>query len=174
MKNTIGQLKPAALLALALAAPLVSCAQNLNGRWLAHLTVNNIPCTIETIMNAGNYSELVKCGPYMTYQSGTYFVSGNIITRNVIDWSPKQSYHVEGRPLGYDYRCPPGSYRTPDGHCPGWYGGPGHNYPAGPGGHYEPNAKPPGGSYQVRFNSANSMTWQDINFHGVVTFQRVR
>ena len=44
----------------------------------------------------------------------------------------------------------------------------------GLGGHYEINAKPPGGSFRVTFNSPDSMFWQDVNFGGTITFQRVR
>ena len=177
MKNTNRQLKHVAgtLLALALAAPAVVRAQNtLAGVWQSADTVNGMRCTLNLVMDSQNYSELAQCGPYMTRQSGTYVVSGNMLVRNVIDWAPRESYHVEGRPLGYNYNCPPGSYRTPDGHCPGWYGGPGHNYPLGPGGHYETNAKPPGGSYRVAFISPNTMVWRDVNFGGTVTFRRVR
>jgi hypothetical protein len=162
------------VLALSSAAPIVASAQSLDGAWIAHITVNGQPCTIKTVMNSGNYSEVLQCGSLMTYQSGTYVVSGNLIVRNVIDWAPKGRYVVEGRPLGYDYNCPPGSYRTPDGHCPGLYGGPGNHYPLGPGGHNETNAKPPGGSFQVTFTSNDSMRWYDVNFHGTANFRRVR
>jgi hypothetical protein len=39
-------------------------------------------------------------------------------------------------------------------------------------GHWEPNAKPPGGSYRIKFTSADTMVWQDINLGGIVTFRR--
>ena len=162
------------LLALALAGPVAATAQGLDGTWIAYLRVNGMGCTIKTIMGGGQYSELMQCGPYMTMQQGTYVVSGNLLIRNVVDWAPKDRYVVEGRPLGYDYNCPAGSYRTADGHCPGWYGGPGNHYPLGPGGHYETNGKPPGGSYQVTFTSRDSMRWYDVNFHGSVEFRRAR
>jgi hypothetical protein len=176
MKNTNRQVKrvAGAILALVLAAPIVASAQTLDGTWVAYPTVGGLACTMQTVMNSGNYSELLQCGPYMTLQSGTYTLSGNLLVRNVIDWAPKTGVQVDGRPLGYDYSCPAGSYRTPDGHCPGWYCGPGHNYPCGPGQHTSDYSKPPGGSFQVTFASPNSMTWYDVNFHGTVTFQRVR
>ena len=162
------------LLAFALAAPALASAQTLDGTWVSYSTINGVQCSLKTVMRGGQYSELAQCGPYMTLQQGTYYFSGNVLIRNVTDWSPKELYHVEGRPLGYDYSCPPGSYRTPDGHCPGWYGGPGNHYPLGPGGHYEPTSKPPGGSFQVTFTSRDSMSWYDVNFHGTAVFRRVQ
>lgn len=157
-------------LAVALAAPAVVRAQdNLNGTWQVTSSDGYQTCVMTTVMNSGQYSETVQCPGVMTWQTGTYTMKGNFLVRQVHDFEPKQRYIVDGRPLGYDYTCPNGRYR-----CPGWYGGPGGNYPLGPGGHYEANATPPGGSFQVTFNSANSMTWYDVNFHGTVTFQRVR
>src|SRR5690242_9799649 len=131
-------------LALALTVPTVASAQNtLDGRWQAGFVLNGQRCSLNLVMDAGRYSELAQCGTLMTLQSGTYALSGNLLVRTVLDFEPKQRYVVDGRPLGYDYRCPDGRYT-----CPGWRGGPGGNYPLGPGGHYENNATPPGGTFQ--------------------------
>jgi hypothetical protein len=156
-------------LAVALAAPAVANAQTMDGRWHADVRVNGYPCTLDLVMNGGRYSELARCGSMMTLQSGTYAMTGGLLVRTVLDFEPKQRYVVDGRPLGYDYRCPNGQYT-----CPGWYGGPGGNYPLGPGGHYEPNATPPGGTYTVTLNAQDMMTWRDMHWGGTITFVRVR
>ena len=157
------------LVAVALAAPSLASAQSLDGRWQAVQFPNGTRCTFDLVMNSGRYIEVARCGSIMTMQSGTYVVSGNLLVRTVLDFEPKQRYVVDGRPLGYDYRCPNGRYT-----CPGWYGGPGGHYPLGPGGHYEPNATPPGGSYRVNFTTPDAMTWLDVNYLGTITFLRVR
>lgn len=156
------------LLAVAFAPALVS-AQNLNGTWQVTSVIGYSTCLMTTVINNGQYSETVQCPGVMTWQTGTYTMQGNFLVRQVHDFEPKTRYIVDGRPLGYDYTCPDGRYR-----CPGWYGGPGAHYPLGPGGHYEANATPPGGSFYVTFHSANSMTWQDANHGGSVTFQRAQ
>src|SRR5262249_19551864 len=144
------------LMAVALVAPAVATAQNnMTGTWVAYHNINGMSCSLTMVIDSWRYSEAAQCGPYKTWQSGTYAVQGNLLVRQVLDFEPKTRYIVDGRPLGYDYSCPYGTYR-----CPGWYGGPGGNYPLGPGGHYEANATPPGGSYRVTITSANSMTWQ--------------
>ncbi len=159
MKNTNKQLKQVAgaLLALALTAPIVASAQTLDGTWMASPTVGDLSCTMQTIMNSGNYSELLKCGPYQTWQAGTYVLSGGALVRNVNDFEPKWRWVVDGGPL-----VPYNNY--------GRY----REYQGGPRGHWERNATPPGGSFQVTFTSPNTMVWRDVNFHGVVTFQRAR
>jgi hypothetical protein len=50
-------------------------------------------------------------------------------------------------------------------------------HPVGTSGGYwteQPTTKPPGGTYRVTFNSANSMTMQDVSMGGSITFQRVQ
>jgi hypothetical protein len=41
-------------------------------------------------------------------------------------------------------------------------------------GHYETNAQPPGGTYAYAFGNANTMTWRDVHYGGVITFHRVQ
>ncbi len=159
MKHTNRQVKrvAGALLALALAAPIVASAQTLNGTWVEHRTVNGVACTMETIMNSGSYSEKVECGSMMTWQTGTYVLSGNALVRHVTDFEPKWRWIVDGGPL-----VPYNNY--------GRY----REYQGGLRGHWERNATPPGGTFQVTFTSPNSMSWYDVNFHGTAYFQRVR
>ena len=149
-------------------------AQSFDGQWTASIQVNGVACTFSLVMDSGRYSEQLRCGPYMTLQSGTYVFQNGVLARTVYDWEPKQHMVVEGRPLGYDYTCPAGAPRTADGHCPRWYGGPGGNYALGPGQHYEPSAKPPGGTWRVTFLSPDAMNWYDMNFHGNLTYYRAR
>ncbi len=131
------------LLAVALAAPAVASAQSMDGRWQAALMLNGYRCTFDLVMNAGRYREVVQSGGLMTMQSGIYTLSGNVLVRTVLDFEPKYRYVVDARSRH------------------------------GRGGHYERNATPPGGSFTVTFISPDAMHWQDVNFGGTITFQRV-
>ena len=102
----------AVLLAAAGTAP-VAAQNGLAGSWRGTVVVNGMRCTFDrVIVQNGNYSEIERCGPYATGQSGTYHVFANhTISFIVADWTPKQRYVVGAYPgMGHyeDNARPPG------------------------------------------------------------------
>jgi hypothetical protein len=129
-------------------APLFAADHRLDGSWKATIPVAGQRCSVDLVMTPEQkYSETVRCGSVSTWQAGTYIFDHGVIVRTVTDFQPKTHYVVDVNPT------------QP------WL-------PANPPGHYEDNVAPPGGSYQVAFNSANSMAWKDINFGGTLTLRR--
>jgi hypothetical protein len=92
----------------------------------------------------GSYSEQAIAGSLMTLQQGHIQVVGpGMITFIVEDWEPKT------QPVYH-----------PTGTVGGYYTD-------------EPVAKPPGGTWRIQFTSPDSFTMEDVNFGGVIVFNRV-
>ena len=91
------------------------------------------------------YSQQQIMGRYMTTLSGHYaFPAANVVAFQVEDWQPRT---------------------LPVYHATGTTGG-----------YYtqEPVPRPAGGVFRYKFTSPNSVTLQDTNLGGMVTFNRVR
>ena len=85
----------------------------LAGSWHAFAQVNGMTCTFDRVITAaGRYSEIERCGPYVTSQSGTYTVFPNhTVSFSVTDFSPRQRYIVGAAPGSGHYEpnaTPPG------------------------------------------------------------------
>lgn len=101
--------------------------------------------TITTVMGPDmRYSEQMVGGSIMTLQQGYYVISGDLISFTVVDWAPKTMPVYH--PVGTT-----GGYWT-----------------------QQPTTKPPGGTFRFHFTSPDSVTMQDVNFHGVATFTRIQ
>ncbi len=85
-------------------------AQSFEGQWTASVQVNGMACTVWLVMDPGRYSELLRCGPYMTMQSGTYLYQNGVLVRTVNDWEPKDRVLVGpgGSTQRYENAKPPG------------------------------------------------------------------
>jgi len=84
----------AALFALS-AVPIESSAQNpLAGIWRGSLAVNGMSCQDDrTISPTGTYSEVLRCGPYATSQTGTYrSFPNNTVSFVVQSFAPTRRY----------------------------------------------------------------------------------
>lgn len=68
----------AVTLVMALAGPLGAAPYSLDGSWSAGLVVNGVQCVLALVMSAQqHYDETAQCGPYKTWQRGTYvFANG--------------------------------------------------------------------------------------------------
>jgi hypothetical protein len=136
-----------AMLLLAV-VPLFGADHRLDGGWRATIPVAGMQCSVDLVMTPQQkYSETIRCGSSMTWQAGTYTFNQGVLLRTVTDFQPRQRYVVDVNPT------------QP------WL-------PANPPGHYENNVTPPGGSFQVTFNSSDTMTWKDITFGGTVVLRR--
>jgi len=130
------------------ALPLFAADKRIEGSWTATVTLNGQRCIFNTVMGPEqHYTETLQCGSQGTGQSGIYVFENGLLIRTVADFYPRWRYVVDVNPFAP------------------WR-------PADPPGHYEKNATPPGGTWRVVFNSANTMTWKDLNLGGVVTFHR--
>jgi hypothetical protein len=122
------------------------------GGWRGVANVSGTQVTVELLMGADlRYSEqqmLVQhpaMPPLVTMQTGRYgFPNQNVVAFQVEDWQPRTR-----------------SVYHPRGTVGGYYS-------------QEPVARPPGGVFRFQFASANSLTLQDVNLGGVITFNRVR
>jgi hypothetical protein len=115
------------------------------GSWRGVAQVNGAAITFNTVMAPDlRYSQQQVMGRYMTTLSGHYsFPAANVVAFQVEDWQPRTL------PL-YHPSGTTGGYDT-----------------------QEPVPKPPGGVFRFQFASPNSVTPQDTNLGGKVTF-RVR
>ncbi len=143
------------LMVMLAAGATPAIAQSFDGQWTASQQFNGMTCNFQLVMNAGRYSELLQCGPYMTMQSGAYVYQNGVLARTVLDFEPKQRPIIQGGPLAQT-------------------GPNGRRYLPGPRVHYEANATPPGGTYRVTFLAGNAMNWHDLNLGGNITFYRAR
>jgi len=131
---------------LALAASAHAQVANMVGTWRG--TSQAAPgATFNLVVTPqGGYSEQVVGGEGMTLEQGVIQQGGDGVTISFVvqDWSPRT---------------------LPQYHPTGTVGG-----------YYtqEPTPKPPGGVWRVQFNGANGFSMQDVNFGGVVYFQRVQ
>jgi hypothetical protein len=116
------------------------------GSWRGAAQVNGATITFNTVMGPDlHYSQQQIMGRYMTTLSGPYaFPAANVVAFQVEDWQPRT---------------------LPVYHATGTTGG-----------YYtqEPVPRPPGGVFRYKFTSPNSVTLQDTNLGGTVTFNRVR
>ena len=142
--------------ALTLATGAQAQVANMVGSWQG--TSQAAPgATFNLVVNPqGGYSEQVVGSGGMTLEQGVIQQAGDGVTINfeVQDWAPKTLpvYHPNST-LG-----PQGGAQTAVG---GYYTD-------------EQTPKPPGGTWHVQFNGANAFSMQDVNFGGVVYFQRVQ
>ena len=114
------------------------------GSWRGVVNLNGYPITINLILQADRqFTEQEISSAAMTMQTGTWVVTGDVLTLNVEDWQPRTQavYHPTGTVGGYYTQ--------------------------------EPAAKPPGGTYQCRFLSPDAFTMLDVNTHGEMRFDRL-
>ncbi len=106
----------AAMLVCFLTGPLLAAQPAFDGTWNSALVVNGQPCAIKLIMSTGQrYSEAVKCGSIMVWQSGTYVFANGTLVRSVVDWQPKQRYVLDSGYSGHyeaNAKPPGGSFRV--------------------------------------------------------------
>jgi len=106
----------AAMLVCALAAPVLAAQSTFDGTWYSALVVNGQRCTIKLIMSPGRrYNEAIRCGGYMTWQSGNYVFANGTLVRSVVDWEPKQRYVLDTGYSGHyeaNAKPPGGSFRV--------------------------------------------------------------
>lgn len=118
---------------------------DLVGSWRALANIGGAPVEFDLVMQPnGAYSETERSGSMMTMQTGEVRQAGpGMIIFVVEDWQPRT---------------------MPVYHATGTVGG-----------YYtqEPTSKPPGGTWRIQFNGPNSVTMQDANLGGVLTFSRV-
>jgi hypothetical protein len=107
--------------------------------------------TFDLVMELNHaYIERITNGSHQTWQSGQYYVEGNVLYREVLDWGPKSNP---------TYSIPPECY--------------GRSYEPGCGIMApQATAKPPNQRFAFKFNGPDEMTWQDTVYHGVITFIR--
>lgn len=102
-----------AVVAIACVLPSPAAAQSLAGTWHATAQVNGMACVFDRVMTTtGTYSEIERCGPYATGQSGRYTVFPNhTVSFTVTNFTPKQRYVVGAVPGTGHYEqnaTPPG------------------------------------------------------------------
>ena len=106
----------AVILVCLLAGPLLAAQSTFDGTWNSGLVINGQRCIIKLIMSPGQrYGETIRCGGYMTWQSGTYVFANGTLVRTVVDWQPKQRYVLDNGYSGhYDANAKPpgGSFRV--------------------------------------------------------------
>ena len=118
---------------------------SLAGTWRAMAAPGGVPVEFDLVVQpSGAYSETERSASAMTMQTGEVRQVGpGVIIFVVEDWQPRT---------------------MPQYHPTGTVGG-----------YYIqiPTSKPPGGTWRIQFNGPNSVTMQDANLGGVLTFQRV-
>lgn len=135
----------AILIALVTAVNSDAQGNSFVGSWRGVVTVNGMAVTFNLVMGANQSYSLQEVSRIgMTLQTGYYRVNGQQIGFEVVDWQPKTA---------------------PVYHAPGWQGG-----------YYvqQPLAKPPGGMFRFQFTSSSSLTMQDVNLGGVITYNRLQ
>lgn len=88
------------------------------------------------------YQQTLTAAVGQTWQTGRYAVADGLLNLGVDDWEPKTR-----------------NVYVPTGTVGGYY------VP-------EANARPAGGTFRFHFDGPNSLTLQDVNFGGVVTYTR--
>jgi hypothetical protein len=116
------------------------------GTWQGVAVVNGTSINFNLVMGPDQrYSQQLQSGSLMTMESGHYTITNqNVIVFQVEDWQPKTL------PV-YHPTGTVGGYYTQD-----------------------PAPKPPGGTFRFQFNSPGSVSLQDVNFGGNITFNRVQ
>jgi len=134
----------AAALALAAGGAHAQVA-SLVGSWRAFANIGGAQVVFELVVQPnGAYSETQRSATLMTMQTGEVRQAGpNLVAFVVEDWRPRTM------PVYH-----------PTGTVGGYYT-------------QQPTSKPPGGVWRIRFNGRNSVTMQDANLGGVITFTRV-
>jgi hypothetical protein len=94
----------------------LAAAQNLDGAWNAALVIKGQRCRFNLVNTTGqHYSEILRCGRYMTRQSGTYVFTNGTLVRTVLDWDPKQRYVLDNGYTGHyeqNAKPPGGSFKV--------------------------------------------------------------
>jgi hypothetical protein len=116
------------------------------GTWQGIAVVNGTSISINLVMGPDQrYSEQLQSGSLRTLEAGYYTITNqSVITFQVVDWDPKT------QPVYH-----------PTGTVGGYYT-------------QEPTPKPPGGTFRFQFTSPNSVRLQDVNFGGIITFNRIQ
>jgi|SRR5579872_6774346 len=141
------RLATALLAGAAVLAATTAFAQgaSLVGSWRAFANIGGAPVEFDLVVQPnGAYSETERSATIMTMQTGEVRQAGpSMIAFVVEDWQPRTM------PV-YHATGTVGGYYTQD-----------------------PTSKPPGGVWRIQFNGPASVTMQDANLGGVITFNRV-
>lgn len=131
--------------AAAAALPAHAQGGNLVGSWRAMAAPGGVPVEFDLVVQpSGAYSETERSASLMTMQTGEVRQAGpGMIAFVVEQWAPQTM------PVYH-----------PTGTVSGYYT-------------QEPTSKPPGGVWRLTWNGPNSVTMQDVDLGGAVTFQRV-
>jgi hypothetical protein len=115
---------------------LTVSAGTIVGTWEWRSMMGPIPCVTQTVYDRnGGYSELGRCGPYASHQTGKYKIFGSHLARTVTDWNPKRYWMIDP--------------------CPGDSSKPGC-------GHWQQYQRPIGGTFEITFVGANTLRIRDV------------